>query len=540
LAKFIFVTGGVVSSLGKGIAAASLGALLQARGSTVRLRKLDPYLNVDPGTMSPFQHGEVYVTEDGTETDLDLGHYERFTGVSARRTDSTTTGKIYSTVLGKERRGDYLGATIQVVPHIIDEIKSFITADLTDEDFVICEIGGTVGDIEGLPFLEAIRQLSNDLGRQNTLFIHLTLVPYIAAAGELKTKPTQHSVKDLLSYGIQPDILLCRTDRPIPPEAKQKLGLFCNVRPERVIEARDIDTIYQVPESYHNEGLDLQVCRYFGLEDRNNPDLTKWHTIVNRIHNPDGQINIAVIGKYVTLLDAYKSLSEALIHAGIANNVKVNFRWLDADNSKSLEDDLLDIHGVLVPGGFGERGVEGKMKAIQIARERKIPFLGICFGMQIAVMEAARNLVGLNQASSTEFGPTPHPVVAMMTEWMDGKTLQMRSQEGDLGGTMRLGSYPCKIQEGSLAHKIYGSTSICERHRHRYEVNMTYRDQLEKAGLHFTGLSPDAQLPEILERTDHPWFVGVQFHPELKSRPFDPHPLFVSFIEAAVQQERLV
>jgi CTP synthase len=540
LAKFIFVTGGVVSSLGKGIAAASLGALLQARGSTVRLRKLDPYLNVDPGTMSPFQHGEVYVTEDGTETDLDLGHYERFTGVSARRTDSTTTGKIYSTVLGKERRGDYLGATIQVVPHIIDEIKSFITADLTDEDFVICEIGGTVGDIEGLPFLEAIRQLSNDLGRQNTLFIHLTLVPYIAAAGELKTKPTQHSVKDLLSYGIQPDILLCRTDRPIPPEAKQKLGLFCNVRPERVIEARDIDTIYQVPESYHNEGLDLQVCRYFGLEDRNNPDLTKWHTIVNRIHNPDGQINIAVIGKYVTLLDAYKSLSEALIHAGIANNVKVNFRWLDADNSKSLEDDLLDIHGVLVPDGFGERGVEGKMKAIQIARERKIPFLGICFGMQIAVMEAARNLVGLNQASSTEFGPTPHPVVAMMTEWMDGKTLQMRSQEGDLGGTMRLGSYPCKIQEGSLAHKIYGSTSICERHRHRYEVNMTYRDQLEKAGLHFTGLSPDAQLPEILERTDHPWFVGVQFHPELKSRPFDPHPLFVSFIEAAVQQERLV
>lgn len=540
MTKFIFVTGGVVSSLGKGIAASSLGALLQARGYTVRLRKLDPYLNVDPGTMSPFQHGEVYVTEDGTETDLDLGHYERFTGVSARASDSTTTGKIYSAVLAKERRGDYLGATVQVVPHIIDEIKAFITADLTNEDFVICEIGGTVGDIEGLPFLEAIRQLSNDLGRENTLFVHLTLLPYIAAAGELKTKPTQHSVKELLSYGIQPDILLCRSDRPIPEDAKHKLGLFCNVRPERVIEAKDIDTIYQVPMSYHQEGLDWQVCRYFGLKANNDLDLSKWHTIVNRIHHPDGQVNIAVVGKYVSLLDAYKSLSEAFIHGGIANNVRVKLHWLDSDNLQNLQDGLVGMQGILVPGGFGERGIEGKLKAIQIAREKKIPYLGICFGMQLAVIETARNLLGLKEASSTEFGPTTDPIIGLMTEWMDGKSLQQRSQEGDLGGTMRLGSYRCKLQEGSLAHKIYGSSSIYERHRHRYEVNTTYSDPLKSVGLHITGLSPDGQLPEIVEHQDHPWFVAVQFHPELKSRPFDPHPLFVSFIAAAIHQERLV
>jgi len=540
LTKFIFVTGGVVSSLGKGIAASSLGALLQARGYSVRLRKLDPNLNVDPGTMSPFQHGEVYVTEDGTETDLDLGHYERFTGVSALASDSTTTGKIYSSVLAKERRGDYLGATIQVIPHIIDEIKAFITGELKGEDFVICEIGGTVGDIEGLPFLEAIRQLSNDLGRENTLFVHLTLIPYIAAAGELKTKPTQHSVKELLSFGIQPDILLCRCDRPIPKDAKHKLGLFCNVRPERVIEAKDIDTIYQVPISYHQEGLDSQVCHYFGLELKKDVNLTKWHTVVDRIHHPDGHVDIAIVGKYIQLLDAYKSLSEAFVHAGIANNVKVNLHWLDSENPANFDNDLVGMHGVLVPGGFGERGIEGKLKAIQIVREKKIPYLGICLGMQLAVIEAARNLLGLKEASSTEFGPTSIPIVAMMTEWMDGETLQNRSQEGNLGGTMRLGSYPCNLLKGSLAHKIYGSSSIEERHRHRYEVNMTYHDCLKEAGLIFTGLSPDEQLPEIVERQDHPWFIGVQFHPELKSRPFEPHPLFVSFIEAAVHQERLV
>lgn len=540
MTKFIFVTGGVVSSLGKGIAASSLGALLQARGYTVRLRKLDPYLNVDPGTMSPFQHGEVYVTEDGTETDLDLGHYERFTGVSAKASDSTTTGKIYSSVLAKERRGDYLGATVQVVPHIIDEIKAFITADLTTEDFVICEIGGTVGDIEGLPFLEAIRQLSNDIGRENALFVHLTLLPYIAAAGELKTKPTQHSVKDLLSYGIQPDILLCRSDRPIPEDAKHKLGLFCNVRPERVIEAKDIDTIYQVPLSYHREGLDWQVCRYFGLKTNNDLDLSKWQTIVDRIHNPDGQVNIAIVGKYISLLDAYKSLSEAFVHAGVANNVRVKLHWLDSENPQNLQEALFGMQGVLVPGGFGERGIEGKLKAIQIAREKKIPYFGICFGMQLAVIEAARNLLGLKSASSTEFGPTSDPIIGLMTEWMDGKSLQQRSEEGDLGGTMRLGSYRCKLQDGSLAHKIYGSSSIYERHRHRYEVNLNYADALKSVGLHMTGLSPDGQLPEIIEHQNHPWFVGVQFHPELKSRPFEPHPLFVSFIAAAMSQERLV
>lgn len=537
--KLIFVTGGVVSSLGKGIAAASLGALLQRRGFKVRLRKLDPYLNVDPGTMSPYQHGEVYVTDDGTEADLDLGHYERFTGVSARASDYTTTGKIYSSVLAKERRGDYLGATVQVIPHIIDEIKAFILDDLTDEDFIICEIGGTVGDIESLPFLETIRQLGNDMGRENALYLHLTLVPYIAAAGELKTKPTQHSVKELLSVGIQPDILLCRSDRPIPEEARRKLGLFCNVTSERVIEAIDVKTIYQVVTGYHESSLDEQVCRYFKLTSPT-PDLTSWQHIVDRVQHPDGSVHIAIVGKYVQLLDAYKSLSEALIHAGIKNNVKVNVRWIDADNATNLEEELANVHGILVPGGFGERGVNGKLAAIQFAREKRIPYLGICFGMQLAVIEIARNLCGLKDSSSTEFGPTQHPVVALMTEWMDGETLQKRSEVGNLGGTMRLGSYPCKIAPDSLAHKVYRQEIIQERHRHRYEVNPTYRKQLEETGLRFSGLSPDGYLPEIIERPDHPWFVGVQFHPELKSRPFEPHPLFVSFIEAAIHQERLV
>lgn len=537
--KFIFVTGGVVSSLGKGIAAASLAALLQRRGFKVRLRKLDPYLNVDSGTISPYQHGEVYVTDDGTEADLDLGHYERFTGVSARASDHTTTGKIYSSVLSKERRGDYLGADVQVVPHIIDEIKAFVLADLTDEDFIICEIGGTVGDIESLPFLEAIRQLGNDLGRENTLYIHLTLLPYIAAAGELKTKPTQHSVKALLSLGIQPDILLCRSDRPIPDEARRKLGLFCNVISERVIEASDVETIYQVVTNYHKNGLDEQVCKFFKLKS-SLPDLSSWQHIVNRVQHPDGSVHIAVIGKYVQLLDAYKSLAEALLHAGIQNNVNVKIRWIDSAEPFNLEEELSGINGILVPGGFGERGVNGKLAAIQFAREKKIPYLGICFGMQLAVIEAARNLCDLKGASSTEFGPAQEPVVALMTEWMDGETLQKRSDLGNLGGTMRLGSYPCQIKPASLAYKIYGKEVIQERHRHRYEVNATYRHKLEEAGIQFSGLSPDGQLPEIVERIDHPWFVAVQFHPELKSRPFEPHPLFVSFIEAAIHQERLV
>ncbi len=537
--KFIFVTGGVVSSLGKGIASASLGSLLQLRGFKVRIRKLDPYLNVDPGTMSPYQHGEVYVTEDGTETDLDLGHYERFTGVASKKSDSTTTGKIYSSVLAKERRGDYLGATVQVVPHVIDEIKSFILSDISDEDFIICEIGGTVGDIESLPFLEAIRQLSNDLGRNRTLFVHLTLLPYIPSAGELKTKPTQHSVKELLSFGIQPDILLCRSDRPIPQDAIRKLGLFCNVRPERVIEARDVQTIYQVPISYHESGLDEQVCQYFNLSAPK-PDLSAWKRVVDRSLHPESTVKIAIIGKYVQLLDAYKSLSEALAHAGIENNVKLDIKWVNAEEEFSLESYLSDVHAILVPGGFGERGVNGKIRAVQYAREKKIPYLGICFGMQLAVIEAARNLCKIEKASSTEFGDTPEPVVGLMTEWMSGETLQKRTRSTDLGGTMRLGAYPCKIQTGSLAHCVYGSDLISERHRHRYEVNTAYKESLESVGVIFSGMSPDGDLPEIIERKDHPWFIGVQFHPELKSRPFEPHPLFVSFIKAAIQQERLV
>jgi CTP synthase len=540
--RFIFITGGVVSSLGKGIAAAALGALLQSHGYKVRLRKLDPYLNVDPGTMSPTQHGEVYVTDDGAETDLDLGHYERFTGIATRQSDNVTTGKIYSTVIAKERRGDYLGATVQVIPHVTDAIKDFIKADLTDEDFCICEIGGTVGDIESLPFLEAIRQLGNELGRERSLFIHVTLLPYIPTAGELKTKPTQHSVKELLSVGIQPEILLCRADRAIPDAERRKIGLFCNIRQERVIAALDVDTIYAVPISYHEQGFDEQVLRYFDLYVGKKPDLTRWHDIVARMREPEGEVTIAIVGKYTALLDSYKSLNEALVHGGIANNVRVKLKWLDSEVFEQADTihHLEGVHGILVPGGFGERGTEGKIRAAQFARERKVPYFGICFGMQMAVIEAARHLGGLPQASSTEFGPAAQPVVSLMTEWLRGNELEQRRHNGDLGGTMRLGAYLCHLQDSSKVRAIYGDAQISERHRHRYEVDIAFRENFTKAGLVFCGMSPDNELPEIVERQDHPWFIGVQFHPELKSKPFAPHPLFKSFIEAAVAQARLV
>jgi CTP synthase len=541
MSRFIFITGGVVSSLGKGLSSAALGALLQARGFKVRLRKLDPYLNVDPGTMSPYQHGEVYVTDDGAETDLDLGHYERFTGISARKTDSVTTGKIYSNVIAKERRGDYLGATIQVIPHVTDAIKEWIKADLGDEDFVLCEIGGTVGDIESLPFLEAIRQLGNELGKERAMFVHLTLVPYIPAAGELKTKPTQHSVKELQAVGIQPDLLLCRSDREIPADSRRKIAQFCNVRPSAVIQGLDVDTIYAVPLAYHAEGYDREVCRHFGIEGKE-PDLSKWQQIVDRIRAPEGVVNIAVVGKYTSLLDAYKSLAEALRHGGIANNVKVNLNWIDSEifEREDTVQHLEGVHGILVPGGFGERGSEGKINSARFARERKIPYFGICFGMQMAVIEATRNLVGIKNAGSTEFGPCPEPVVGLMTEWVRGNQLEKRAAGGDLGGTMRLGAYEAVLKPGSAVANVYGKTAISERHRHRYEVNINYKEQLEKQGLLFSGMSPDGILPEIVEIPDHPWFIGVQFHPELKSRLFEPHPLFVSFIGAAVTQSRLV
>jgi len=541
MSRFIFITGGVVSSLGKGLSSAALGALLQARGFKVRLRKLDPYLNVDPGTMSPYQHGEVYVTDDGAETDLDLGHYERFTGVSCRKTDSVTTGKIYSNVIAKERRGDYLGATIQVIPHVTDAIKEWIKADLGDEDFVLCEIGGTVGDIESLPFLEAIRQLGNELGKERTMFVHLTLVPYIPAAGELKTKPTQHSVKELQAVGIQPDLLLCRSDREIPADSRRKIAQFCNVRPSAVIQALDVDTIYAVPLAYHNEGYDGEVCRHFGIEGKE-PDLSKWQQVVDRIRAPEGEVNIAIVGKYTSLLDAYKSLAEALRHGGIANNVKVKLNWIDSEifEREDTVQHLEGVHGILVPGGFGERGSEGKINAARFARERKIPYFGICFGMQMAVIEAARNLAGVKKAGSTEFGPSEEPVVGLMTEWVRGNVLEKRKQGGDLGGTMRLGAYECLLKDNSAVRGIYGKPEISERHRHRYEVNINYKDRLEQVGLLFSGMSPDGILPEIVEIPSHPWFIGVQFHPELKSRLFEPHPLFVSFIDAAVNQARLV
>lgn len=542
MTRFIFITGGVVSSLGKGLSSAALGALLQARGFKVRLRKLDPYINVDPGTMSPYQHGEVYVTDDGAETDLDLGHYERFTGISSRRSDSVTTGRIYSEVIAKERRGDYLGATIQVIPHITDAIKDWIKADIQDEDFVLCEIGGTVGDIESLPFLEAIRQFANEVGRERAMFVHLTLVPWIPAAGELKTKPTQHSVKELQSVGIQPDILLCRCDREVPADSRRKIAQFCNVRPSAVIQALDVDTIYAVPGAYHAEGYDDEVLRHFDLTAPA-PDLSKWDEVVSRIRQPEGEVTIAIVGKYTSLLDAYKSLAEALRHGGIANNAKVNLDWIDSEvfEREDAVQHLEGVHGILVPGGFGERGSEGKIQAARFARERKIPYFGICFGMQMAVIEAARHLAGVEKASSTEFGPSEEPVVGLMTEWVRGNVLEKRAKDSDLGGTMRLGAYECQLTPGSLVSHIYGDkAAISERHRHRYEVNHNYKDRLEKVGLKFSGMSPDGVLPEIVEIPDHPWFVGVQFHPELKSRLFEPHPLFTSFIEAAVHQSRLV
>ncbi|OWJ68261.1 CTP synthase [Inquilinus limosus] len=542
MTRYIFITGGVVSSLGKGLGAAALGALLQARGFKVRLRKLDPYLNVDPGTMSPTQHGEVFVTDDGAETDLDLGHYERFTGVSARKSDNVTTGRIYSNVIARERRGDYLGATVQVIPHITDAIKEFIRSDVTDEDFIVCEVGGTVGDIESLPFLEAIRQFGNEVGIENALFLHVTLLPYIPAAGELKTKPTQHSVKELLSVGIQPQMLLCRADRPIPDNERRKIALFCNIRPERVIAALDVDTIYNVPISYHEEGFDDQVLAYFGIGQDKAPDLSRWTGIVQRVRQPEGEVTIGVVGKYTSLIDSYKSLAEALTHGGIANNIKVKLDWMDSQifESEDAVSHLEHVHGILVPGGFGERGAEGKIRAAQFARERKVPYFGICFGMQMAVIEAARHMAGLPAANSTEFGPTNEPVVGLMTEWTRGNALETRKTDGDLGGTMRLGAYPAALVPGSRVAGIYGATEISERHRHRYEVNINYRERLEQAGLFFSGLSPDGVLPEIVELPDHPWFIGVQYHPELKSKPFDPHPLFTDFIRAAIEQSRLV
>lgn len=542
MTRFIFITGGVVSSLGKGLGSAALGALLQARGYSVRLCKLDPYLNVDPGTMSPFQHGEVFVTDDGAETDLDLGHYERFTGVPATATDNTTTGRIYTSVLQRERRGDYLGATIQVIPHITNEIQDFIHEKDGTADFVLCEIGGTVGDIESLPFLEAIRQFSNDVGRARAIFIHVTLLPYIPAAGELKTKPTQHSVKELMSYGIRPQILLCRTDRAIEEDEQRKIALFCNIDEKNVIPALDVSSIYEVPLTYHAEGLDKQVLESFNITDAPDPDLSIWHDIASRIKNPEGQVTIAVVGKYTNLADSYKSLNEALIHGGIANKTKVKIKFIEAEifESEDPESYLCGVNGILVPGGFGERGAEGKINAVRYAREKKIPYFGICFGMQMAVIESARNLCGLTGAGSSEFGNPSVPLVGLMTEWdKDGNT-QKRGKDTELGGTMRLGAYPCTLRDGSLMERIYESTEISERHRHRYEVNTRYIPELEEKGLIFSGKSPDGTLPEIVEYSDHPWFVGVQFHPELKSKPFAPHPLFVSFIAAAMEQERLV
>jgi len=543
MAKFIFVTGGVVSSLGKGLAAAALGAVLQARGYRVRLRKLDPYLNVDPGTMSPYQHGEVYVTDDGAETDLDLGHYERFTGIATRKSDNVTTGRVYSDILARERRGDYLGATVQVVPHVTDEIKDFIRADLDKEDFVICEIGGTVGDIESLPFLEAIRQFGHEVGRSNSLFVHVTLVPYIRAAGELKTKPTQHSVKELQSHGIQPDVLLCRCEHELPADERGKIGRFCNIPTENVIPALDASSIHEVPLAYHREGLDRAVLNYFGLNAEQVPDLSRWSNIIDAEQNPTQTVRVGIVGKYVSLLDAYKSLNEAVRHAGIAKRVRVDIDWVDAEEVQemSARKRLAGMHAILVPGAFGQRGADGKMEAIRYARENKIPYLGICFGMQMACIEVARNLGGMEEASSSEFGPTNQPLVGLMTEWeteeeSGDRRKEKRSEGSDLGGTMRLGAYEAWLRPNSQVATIYGGNRISERHRHRYEVNSSYIETLEKVGLQFTGMSPDGKLPEIveLEQAVHPWFVGVQFHPELKSRPFEPHPLFVSFVSAAI------
>jgi len=546
MARYIFITGGVVSSLGKGLASAALGALLQARGYKVRLRKLDPYLNVDPGTMSPYQHGEVFVTDDGAETDLDLGHYERFTGVNATKNDNITTGQIYKTIIEKERRGDYLGATVQVIPHVTGEIKDFVLADPGEGvDFVLVEVGGTVGDIEGLPFFEAIRQLGQELPRGHACYIHLTLLPFIKTAGEMKTKPTQHSVKELRSIGIQPDILLCRCEMPIPEGERKKLALFCNVRPSAVIQAMDSANIYAVPLDYHLQGLDTEVLDVFGLKDKAPaPDLTRWEEISHRLSHPDGEVNIAIVGKYTALTDAYKSLVEALVHGGVANNVRVKLDWIEGQafekEAALIGERLTNVHGVLVPGAFGERGSEGMIRAVGFAREHGIPYFGICFGMQMAMIEAARNLAGIAQASSTEFGPTSEPIVGLMTEWVRGNQKEFRAEGGEMGGTMRCGAYEAVLAPGSKVAEIYGKPTISERHRHRYEVNIAYRKAIENTGLKFSGLSPDGVLPELCERQDHPWFVGVQFHPELKSRPFDPHPLFRSFIGAAKERSRLV
>jgi CTP synthase len=543
MTRYVFVTGGVVSSLGKGIAAAALGALLQARGFKVKLRKLDPYLNVDPGTMSPYQHGEVFVTDDGAETDLDLGHYERFTGVHATKLDNATTGRIYQDVIAKERRGDYLGATVQVIPHITDAIKEVVLRESAEFDFVLVEIGGTVGDIESLPFLEAIRQLGNELGPDGAMFVHLTLVPYIPSAGELKTKPTQHSVKELLNVGIQPQMLLCRCDRPIPQNERRKIALFCNVRPSAVIAALDVATIYQVPIAYHAEGMDREVLRHFRLNADIEPDLSRWRRIVDTVQLPEGEVHIAIVGKYTNLLDSYKSLSEALTHGGIANRVKVRLEWVDSEifETPGAVHRLEGVHGILVPGGFGERGTTGKIAAVRFAREHKVPFFGICFGMQMAVIEAARNLAGMREASSTEFGPCDTPIVGLLTEWARGNQIERRSESDPMGGTMRLGAYPAVLGKDSLVRSIYGNRPVIEeRHRHRYEVNVNFQERLEATGLRFSGMSPDGVLPEIIELPGHPWFIGVQYHPELKSKPFEPHPLFASFIGAAVRQARLV
>jgi CTP synthase len=542
MARLIFITGGVVSSLGKGLASAALGALLQARGYRVRLRKLDPYLNVDPGTMSPHQHGEVYVTDDGAETDLDLGHYERFTAVSSSKSDNITAGRIYQEVISRERRGGYLGRTVQVIPHVTDAIKEFVMTGQEDLDFLLVEIGGTVGDIEGLPFFEAIRQLGNELGRERAAFVHLTLVPYIETAGELKTKPTQHSVKELRSIGIQPDVLLCRSSHPIPDDERRKIGLFCNVSPERVIPALDLPTIYEAPDRYHAEGFDTQVLKIFGITDAREPDLKQWKWVVDRVKNPEGEVRIAVVGKYMQVKDSYKSLSEALAHGGLANNVRVHMDWIDSEVFE--RDDaavyLENVHGILVPGGFGERGTEGKIEAVKFARERQVPFFGICYGLHMAVIEAARDLAGLEGAGSTEISVPRHPVIGLMTEWVKGNEVETRAANGDLGGTMRLGAYPAILEPGSRVAEIYGANEISERHRHRYEVNVGYTRQLAEHGFVVSGWSPDKRLPEIMEVPSHPWFIGVQFHPELKSRPFAPHPLFSSFVAAAVRQSRLV
>jgi CTP synthase len=544
MARFIFITGGVVSSLGKGLMAASLAALLQARGYSVRIRKFDPYLNVDPGTMSPYQHGEVYVTDDGAETDLDLGHYERFTGVPSRQSDNITSGRVYQDIIAKERRGDFLGATVQVIPHVTDAIKKFALAETDGLDFVLCEIGGTVGDIESLPFLEAIRQLSADVGRQNAVYIHCTLVPYLAAAGELKTKPTQHSVAELRGIGIQPNVLVCRSEHPLPDSDRAKIALFCNVAKEAVISALDAPSIYDVPMQYHAEGLDDEVLKAFGITGAAWPDLGQWMEISEALHTPEGEVTIGVVGKYTAMRDAYKSLTEALVHGGIANRVRVNIRWIDAELFEAPDADVIaelePMHGILVPGGFGERGTEGMIRSVHFARTHEVPFLGICLGMQMACIEAARNQAGLAGAATTEFGPTDSPVVGMITEWMSADGLQTRAQGGDLGGTMRLGAYEADLAGNSVAASIYGSDMIVERHRHRYEVNIDYREPLEANGLIFSGMSPDGLLPEVVERPDHPWFIGVQFHPELKSKPFDPHPLFAGFVAAALRQSRLV